>query len=95
MPSGTILNGVEVYRVHRTNAQFVIEEGEARITDARQSFIAMSVMTPKTDFNEIIMRVNDVVDDIVESAVNIRLAQHIIDFPDECVEDYDEPEVVK
>ncbi len=93
MPDGTTLNGIEAYRIHRSNARDTIEDSEAHIASARQTLIAMSVFLPNTELDEIIERVNDTVDWIIDSAIQSRFAQHLVDYPEECVDDYDKEAV--
>ena len=101
MGNGTTLNGVEARRIHRSNAQEVVDEAENMLTYFRDRLLILAASNPHNvdegdgpmpwDFY-VRREVDGMWDEMREQSVAAMKAQYLLDFPDECVDDYDKPE---
>ena len=93
MPSGTTINNVQAPRIHRNNAEDVIEREEESIKYNKQWLIAMAFISPANSKDAVIETldsISEIVENIQESAVRSFLANQVVDFPADCVDDYDD-----
>jgi len=84
---------IELYakRIHRSNAKDVLETAEDEIAYIKNRLIALSCSTP-SDREDMDQRVGDMaelIENLLDASFNVICARAIIDFPEDCVDDYD------
>ncbi len=92
MPSGTVINGVFCPRVHKSNAQEVLEGAEEALQGARECLFMLSSLTPASDMesvSELHREVEDAIKEIQRATWEAWCAQYIIDNPYEVEDELD------
>ena len=89
MADGTILNGVSVPRIHKSNAKAAMEEAEDNITDMTKELLVLAV-TSTPDLENVVFRVDELVNVIRRESWRAFAAEYIMEFPEDC-EDELEP----
>jgi hypothetical protein len=99
MADGSTLNGVEARRLHRCNAQEVVDEAERMLTYYRDQVLIFAAMTPMPVYDGddrpmdwatyIRTEIDGMWDEIQEQVLAGWKARYLLDYPDECVDDYD------
>jgi len=84
---------IELYakRIHRSNAKDVLETAENEIAYITNRLIALSCSAP-TDHEDVDRRLGDtseLIEDLLNAYFRVICARAIIDFPEDCVDDYD------
>ena len=99
MADGTTINGVEARRIHRSNAQEVIDEAEDMLSYYRDRLLILAAMTPmgmddgdgQVPWDFYVRReITDMWEEIQDEVIRAFLARQIVEFPEDCVDDYDE-----
>jgi hypothetical protein len=87
MPSGTILNGVFVPRIHKSNAIMVAEDEAEQTQLIRDQLLALAAYSPsKEEVDLLASEVAEAVDSLIFSAWRSWAAEYITNNPEE-VED--------
>ncbi len=97
MADGTTINGIYAARIHRSNAPDVIEEAEDMLTHYKEALLTLAAATPDASGEdglvgalfEIRREIGGMWGEIGDCHVQAFLARHIVEWPDDCVDDYD------
>jgi len=98
MADSTTLNGIEARHIHRSNAPAVLDDAESMLKYYRDRLMILAAMAPMNvdegdgpmtwDFY-VRREVDGIFDEMLAENRTAWQAQYILDFPDECVDDYD------
>jgi len=96
MGDGTILNGVDARRIHRSNAYEVRELARDALTYYRDRLMILAAMGPHTVEDEpwpdyVRREVDDAITEMRDEWWREFAAEYIIACPDDVVDDYDPP----
>ena len=98
MANYTYLNNFPACRIHKSNAESVKEDCESMLKYHRERLLILASLTPcdvgedREPWIDYIQReVNDTVDDMLDEAHKLALAQYIIDWPDDCEDELEPP----
>jgi len=87
MPSGTTVK-VFAARIHKSNAEVVLEEAKRIANFLTSRLIGMACATPSNAgvevLDELIREVEEVVEELVEASFREICARNIVDFPEDC-----------
>ena len=91
MADGTTIKNTFIPRIHRSNAQTVLDDAEYSIESLKRGLCVRIACTPTPDMiNEIALDVEDIVEEIREHSFKAWGARMILDFPSDVVDDYDD-----
>ena len=103
MSNGTTLNGLYAARIHKHNAAEVVEEAESMLSFFRDKMLVLAAMSPTSVLDEegcampwgefVRMEIDDMWDEIQDNVRTQFLAQHILDFPEDCKDDFEGEQV--
>ena len=99
MADGTTINGIYAARIHRSNAPDVIEEAEDMLTHYKEALLTLAAATPDASGEDgligalfdIRREIGRMWEEIGDCHVQAFLAQYVLDFPGDCVDDNDPP----
>jgi hypothetical protein len=89
MPSGTTINGVEANRIHRCNAEEKLAEAEEVIRETDNWLMVLVGKKTQYPIDETVELLEDKMTFYRDAVMDRFLASYIIDYPDDCVDDYD------
>ena len=90
MPNGTILNGIFVARLHKSNAEDVLERAESDVKGARRRLFMLSALTPASDtdaLRSLEIDVEETLEWLEEGVWKRFVAQYLVDNSEECVDE--------
>lgn len=98
MSHGTMLKNVYAIRLHRSNAPDVLADAEETLQRCRERLLVLAAMSPMTieegdetwTWAEYVRReVGDVMDEMEDAVLERFMARHIVEQPDDCVDECD------
>ena len=98
MADCTYLNNIPAYRIHKQNADVVLEENRESLTSLREEILLLAGATPRTIKNNgfdiqwemyVTGRINDLLEEIKDNILQVFFAEYIIDYPEDCLDELD------
>lgn len=91
MPSGTVINEVFSPRIHKSNAEDVLEQSRDMIDWASRRLLVLAASTPTAEEKEMLVtEVEELVEELVDSSWRAWAADYIISNPEKCIDDLDD-----
>jgi hypothetical protein len=92
MPNGTVINRVFAPRIHKSNADAVVNEADGMIRHYSELLLVKAAMTPSPDCLEgINSNVMEIIEELEGEVIKRFMAQQIIDFPEDCEDELEIP----
>lgn len=90
MSNGTVFKSIYRPRLHRSNVVPTYEDAEETIeASKRKLMVWVSRACPRLDAIEIDTEVSDYFEDLCNAVLDYYFAGQMIEFPEECVDDFD------
>lgn len=98
MSNGTILNGVNANRIHRSNAAEVRDDADSMLTYYRDRLMILAATAPHSvdegdgpmpwDFY-VRREIDEMWDELQDQVLRRFMANYVLTWPEDCVDDYD------
>lgn len=91
MSNGTTLGNIYVANLHRTNAEQKVEEAEHGLQRLYIRLMVLAARTPpaNVDSHDLALEVGDILEGIQAEWYVRFAANHVLDWPGDCVDDFD------
>lgn len=85
MPSGTVLNGLFVARLHKNNAEAIFEETTSLLKSYQAELTGLAYATPTPEEKEALhVRIDELISDMLDCSWRQAMAEYVINNPEEC-----------